>query len=419
MTPMTNRTRGIVKKDPSTGVLRNEDVAYLRDLSEAMLAQSTPGASITIYLMVVVVVVSLTWAALAKVDEVTKADARVVPLSREQVVSSLEGGILAKMNVREGMVVEKGQELALLDPTRSKAQYLEGLSRLVSLKASAARLRAEATGQVLMFPQDVLADSKVVRDETQAYESRKRSLDEGVAGIKRSLDSLQSETEVALRLSAQGLFSTVELSRLKRQANELSLQIDERKNRYRADANNELLRVETEIAQLGESVIARLDSYQRTSIRSPVRGTVKTIRANTLGSSIPPSSAIMEIVPIDEELLFEARLKPSEVAFVHPGQIARLKLTSYDPTTFGTLDGVVQSVSPDTFRDDPRAQQTPDFAYYRVIVKTKAAVLHAKGQEWPVLTGMMAQVEIRTGEKTILEYVIKPFLKAKDAFRER
>lgn len=419
MTALLNWTRGVVKKDASKGALRNEDVAYLRDLSEAMMAQSTPGASITIYLMVVVLVVSLTWAGLAKVDEVTRADARVVPISREQVVSSLEGGILAKMNVREGMVVAKGEELALLDPTRSKAQYREGLTRLVSLKASAARLRAEATGQPLTFPPDVLADSKVVRDETQAYESRKRSLEEAVAGIKRSLDYLQSEIEVAQRLSAQGLFSAVELSRLNRQANELILQIDERKNRYRADANNELLRVETEIAQLGESVTARLDSYQRTSIKSPIRGTVKNIRANTLGSSIPPSSAIMEIVPMDEELLFEARLKPSEVAFVHPGQTARIKLTSYDPTTFGTLDGVVESVSPDTFRDDPRAQQAPEFSYYRVIVKSQKSVLHAKGQDWPVLTGMMAQVEIRTGEKTILQYLIKPFLKAKDAFGER
>ena len=419
MIPLIGWARGVSKKTPNKGSLQAEDVPYLCDLSEALMAQATPKSSATIFLLCAISASALIWAAFAKVDEVVKAEARVVPLGREQVITSLEGGVLAEVLVREGMVVEKGQELVLLDPTRFKSQYRETTSRIASLKGSIARLRAEASGTPLVFPVEVAAFGKVVIDESAAFNSRKRALDEAVSALKRSQQYLLGEISVSERLSAQGLFSAVELSRLKRQANELASQIDDRKNRFSAEANSELLRYEAELGQLQEGLSARLDSFQRTQIKSPIRGVVKNIRASTLGSSVPPSSPILEIVPLGQELLFEARLPPSEVAFITPGLPATIKLSAYDPTVYGTLKGTVEMVSPDTFRDDPRTQSTPEGAYYRMVVRSPSSALHARGRDWPVMPGMTAVVEVRTGEKTILQYLIKPLFKAKDAFRER
>lgn len=419
MISMFGRYRQARKERSGEGKLKSEDVAYLKDLSEALLAQSTPASSALIYLFVALTVVALIWASVAEVDEVTRADARVIPKSREQVISSLEGGILAEMRAHEGMVVEKGQDLLLLDPTRFESQYRESASRIVSIKGSIARLRAEAAGGVPDFPAEVLANARVVRDETAAFKARKESLEESVAALKRSQIYLLNEIASAERLSAQGLYSAVELSRLKRQANELELQIDERRNRYRADANSELLRYEAELGQLKEGLEARLDSFRRTTIKSPMRGVVKNIRATTVGSSIPASSPIMEIVPLGEDLLFEARIRPSEVAFINTGAPANIKISSYDSTVFGSLKGAVESVSPDTFRDEARMSPNVDASYYRVIVRSPETSLHARGREWPVIPGMTGLVEIRTGEKTVMEYLLKPFFKAKDAFSER
>ncbi|MEY3200915.1 MAG: hypothetical protein RIR70_465 [Pseudomonadota bacterium] len=419
MMPILGWAKSTGDRHATRGALKSEDLPYLKDLSEALLAQSTPGSSATLYLLLTVLVSGIVWASVATVDEVTRAEARVVPVSREQVISSLEGGILSELRVREGMVVEKGQDLVLLDPTRFKSQYLETASRILAIKGSVSRLRAEATGGELNFPAEVSANARIVKDERAAFEARRNALEESIASLKRSQALLLAEIASSERLAAQGLFSTVELSRLKRQANDLVLQIDERRNRFRADANSELLRYETELGQLQEGLSARLDSFQRTTLKSPIRGVVKNIRATTLGSSIPPSSPILEIVPLGEELLFEARIRPSEVAFISPGLPANIKLTTYDPAIYGFLKGTVESVSPDTFRDEARGMPQTEATYYRVIVRSPNSSLHARGRDWPVIPGMTAQVEIRTGEKTIMHYLIKPMFKAKDAFSER
>jgi adhesin transport system membrane fusion protein len=415
--PPKDQARAHVKA--GQGKLQREDLEYLRDLSEALEAQATPGSTAALHLMVLLTIAGLIWAAVARVDEVTKAEARVIAESREQVISSLEGGILSEILVTDGTKVEKGQPLILLDPTRTRSSLNEGITRGGVLQASIARLRAEATGRALVFPKSVLRDAQLVQRETEAYQSRRQTLDQSVASLRRNQQMLQLEIDASTRLSEKGLYSEIELSRLKRQANEIEQQIAERQNRFRADANAELLRFEGELAQLRDGLEARRDTYERTVLRASVSGVVKNLRANTIGSAVTPGAPLLDLVPVDDQLLFEARLFPGDIAYIHPGQPVTIKLSAFDSQVFGDLKGTVDRISPDTFRDDVKATGTAAEGFYRVIVRSDQTEFKTKTRTWPILPGMTGSVEIRTGEKTVMDYLLKPMLKAREAFRER
>ena len=401
------------------GKLQREDLDYLKDLSEALEAQATPGSTAALHLMVLLTIAGLIWAAVARVDEVTKAEARVVAASREQLISSLEGGVVSEILVTDGSRVEKGQPLIILDPTRTRSSLNEGITRSVVLQASIARLRAEATGHALEFPKAVQQNLQLVQRETEAYRSRRRTLDESISSLRRNQRMLQSEIEASTRLSEKGLYSSIELSRLKRQANEIELQMVERQNRVRSDADAELLRFEGELAQLRDGLEARRDTYERTVLRASVSGVVKNLRTNTVGSAVTPGTPLLELVPVGEQLLFEARLIPAEIAYIHPGQPVTIKLSAFDSQVFGDLKGTVDRISPDTFRDDLKATGAAAEGFYRVIVRSDQTEFKTKTRTWPILPGMTGSVEIRTGDKTVMDYLLKPMLKAREAFRER
>ncbi|WP_353506399.1 HlyD family type I secretion periplasmic adaptor subunit [Variovorax sp. J31P207] len=403
-----------------SGRARAEDLAFVQDLREAMLVQKTPGSMLVLYLIAVILVVAVVWAHFARVEEITHGEGRVIPASREQIIQSLEGGILETMNVAEGDIVEKGQILLEIDPTRAGAAYREGLSKVLALKGSIARLRAEAYQTPLDFPPDVKAVPSIVRDETQAFNARRQTLNESVQALQRSLQLAEKEVSLSEPLSARGLMSEVEILRMKRQANEFRLQIAERQNKFRADANSELTRLEGELAQSKENVGAREDVMNRTTVKAPVKGTVKNIRVTTIGGVIQQGADIMEIVPLEDQLVVETKIKPSDVAFVRPGLPATVKISAYDYAIYGGLHGTVEHLSPDTLKDDEKARAgRADATYYRLMVRTDRAALSAGGKEFPIMPGMTATVEVRTGEKSILSYLLKPVLKAREAFRER
>ncbi len=282
------------------------------------------------------------------------------------------------------------------------------------------RLRAEAYQKPLDFPPDVKAVPSIVRDETDAFNARRQSLNESVQALRRSLELAQEEIEMSEPLSKRGLMSEVEILGTKRQANEFGLQIAERQNKFKAEANSELTRLEGELAQAKENVGGREDVMRRTTVRAPVRGTVKNIRITTIGGVIQQGADIMEIVPLEDQLLVEAKIKPSDVAFLRPGLPATVKISAYDYAIYGGLKGTVEYVSPDTLKDDEKSRAgRPDATYYRLVVRTDKAALAAGGKEYPIIPGMIATAEVRTGEKTILSYLLKPVLKAREAFRER
>lgn len=410
----------IFRRNEAEAALAPGDAAFMNDIQESLLAQTTPGSKLVLYLILGVVVSGLVWASYARVEEITQAEARIISMSREQVIQSLEGGILAHMYVREGAVVEKGEVLLKIDPTRARSSYREALSKVIGLRASITRLRAEAYQTPLDFDDMVKQDPSIVAQETQAFNARQRALNESVSALERSHTLTMREIRMAEPLAAKGLMSEVELLRMQRQANDIQSQIVERTNKFRADANSELSRMEMELGQTNENLVGRADIVDRTTVTAPVRGTVKNVRVNTIGGVIQPGENILEIVPLEEQLLVEGKIRPGDVALLHPGLPATVKITAYDYAIYGGLKGVVQYISPDTLKDDQKAAAgRADDTYYRVLVLTDSSTLETRGKSLPIIPGMLASMEIRTGEKTILDYLLKPVFKAREAFRER
>lgn len=361
------------------------------------------------------------WAANARIEEVSTGVALVIPSQREQLVQSLEGGLVAELKVREGDVVVAGQVLARLDPTRARASFLEGHSKVISLQAQAARLRSESLGGPLIFPETVIENKELIHTETETYRARKRGLDEAVSAMARSRALVAKELNLIEPMFNKGLVAETELLKLQRQHNELDMQIIERRNKFRADANNELARVEADLASLSETVTGRKDQVDRTELRAPVKGVVKSIRANTIGGVIPPGGEIMEIVPLEDTLLVEARIKPADVAFLRPGMKAVVKISAYDFQIYGGLEGVVELISPGALKEEKRMPSGGEETYYRVMIRTGSPTLKkTEGlQQIEVIPGMTGIVDVLTGEKTVLNYLLKPVLRVREAFRER
>lgn len=392
------------------------DFDFMRDMQQAMVNDRQGGALLLLILMIGLLISATVWASYSRLEEITRGDARIIASSREQVIQSLEGGILQEMMVREGDVVVAGQSLLRIDETKARSSYQEGYSKAIGLKAAAARLRAESRGTPLQFPDDVKLDAEVLKNETETYNARKLALDQAVATASSSRALIAREIAITAPMVDKGLVAETELLRLKRQFNDLQALSQERVNKYRIDAANELSKIESELAQTEEVLTARQDQVKRTVVVAPVHGTVKNIRMNTRGGVIQPGEHIMEIVPLEDKLLVEAKIRPHDVAFLRPGLPATVKITAYDYAIYGGLEGFVELISPDTLREEKRAEEE---SYYRVLVRTTNSSLTAGTTQLPIIPGMTASVEIRTGEKTVMDYVLKPVLKIREALRER
>lgn len=380
--------------------------------SEAVLCRTTR----IISLSALVLLVLLVWAAFARLDEVSAGTGKVVPSAREQIIQSLEGGILTELTVREGALVEAGQILARLDATRTESNLGESAARYRAALASAARLAAEVNETELIFPAELQDFPLLIAAETRLYQSRRRWLEQTQAGIEQSLKLVEQELLLTRSLQDSGAASNVEVLRLQRQQAELQLKLTELNTQYLVQAREELSKASAE-ADLQTSVLrGRSDTLSRLTHRSPVRGIVKDIAVTTIGGVIPPNGQLMQIVPVDDHLLIEARIAPRDIAFIHPGQQAMVKITAYDYAIYGGLAGEVVTISPDTLQDEVK----PDVFYYRVYIRTEADFLQNKaGQRFAIVPGMIATVDIKTGNKTVLDYLLKPFNRAQEALRER
>lgn len=360
--------------------------------------------------------VFVTWASMFHLDEVTTGTGKVIPSSHEQVIQSLEGGIIHKLLVREGDIVEQGQQLAQLDRTKTESTVLESESRLNAALATAARLNAEVNDSELVFPSELDDDVELVKQETALYQSRRDSLEKGLAGLRQGAALVQRELGLTRPLVNQGAASKVEVLRLERQKNELESKITEMQNQYYVRAREELAKANAEIEAQRSVMRGREDSLTRLTFNAPVRGIVKDIDVTTVGGVIPPNGKLMTLVPLDDQMLIEAKISPRDVAFIHPGQKALVKITAYDYSIYGGLEGEVTMISPDTIQDEVKR----DVYYYRVYIRTDSNHLTNKqGKEFPVFPGMIATVDIKTGSKTIIDYLLKPLNKAKEALRER
>lgn len=407
---------GLFADRPRTPELQRGDVPYIGAVQSAYLLDPAPAAMWAVYLLLAAIACAVAWAGFSQVDIVAKANGRVVPDGREQVIASLEGGILRELLVREGQEVTEGQALAMLDPTRFESQQAEGTSKKLALLGTLARLQAEANGRALAFPREI--PEAVVAAEAESHTARQRALNEAVETNGRSAALLQRELGMAQTMAARGLMSEVEVMRVRRQLNDLQLQTQERINRFRQEAAGEMVRVRNELALLDEQMVVRDDALRRTTLLSPVNGVVKTVRANTVGGVVQPGAPVMELLPVGPRVLVEARVKPADIGFVRTGQAVKVKLSAYDYAIYGALDGTVVSISPDAIGDPDKAA-LPEGTWYRAMVRADPAGLQKNGKPLSVLPGMTGTVEIRTGQRSVLAFVLQPMTKSQEAFRER
>ncbi|QBY49897.1 MULTISPECIES: HlyD family type I secretion periplasmic adaptor subunit [Cupriavidus] len=407
------------------------------------------------------VLVALAWAALARVDEVTVGEGKVIPSSQVQVVQNLEGGIVAEIMVRPGQVVNKDQALMRIDDTRFTASYQEGRTRDDALVARIARLSAESAGTAFVASAAGDADNRrFLAEEHALFESRKRALEANLSVLRQQSEQRRQELtekrsrEQQLRQShrlvaqelammrpmvAQGVVSDVDVLRLERQTNDLKgeldatrlamprleaalresqQKLDETATHFRAEAMRELNQAKAEQAAQSATNTALQDRVDRTLVRAPLAGIVKQLKVNTVGGVVQPGMDLVEIVPLEDTLLVEARVRPADIAFLRPGQPAVVKLSAYDFSIYGGFPGTVEHISADTLTPE-RPGERPE-SYYLVRVRTRDNRPGGSAVQVPILPGMVATVDVLTGQKTVLHYLLKPIIKTRElAFRER
>lgn len=376
-------------------------------LRHALILLWTIGALILAFIL---------WAVFADLDEVATGEAKIVPSSREQVIQSLEGGIVAEMRVKEDQIVEAGEVLAQLDPTQAGSTADESAAKYRAALAASARLRAEVSGAPVRFSPELDDFPELKAEEMRLYETRRRSLASSMTLIDEALVLLRREVDIGQSLIDVGAASNVEVLRLKRQQAELELRKADVQSQYMVESRESLAKMDEQVESLAPVVRGRTDTLNRLTVRSPVRGIVRNIEVSTVGGVVPPNGRIMDIIPLDDRLLVEARIAPRDIAFIHPGQRARVKVTAYDYAIYGGLEGKVVSLSPDTIRDEVQRE----IVYYRAYIRTnKDALVNKAGKSFPITPGMVASVDVHTGSKTVMQYLLKPFNRAREALRER
>lgn len=424
------------------------------DADWSRLEQEPLRARTLLYLGFLTLIALTFWAAYAEIDEVTRGEGKVIPTSQIQIIQSVDGGVVSEILVREGQTVESGEVMLRIDPTRFLSSLRENRSQLLSLQARSERLMALSENRPFAPSEELLREiPQTIEQERTLYNSSRDSLNANINIARQQLEQRQQELnearsrlnqlirglELANRefsasapLRASGAVSEVDMMRLEREVvrmtgerdqttsqigrlqssiREAQGKIQEVELHFRNQVRSELSDVMGRLAAITEESSGLADRVKHAEVRSPMRGTVQRLLVNTLGAVVQPGREVVEVVPMDEALLLEARINPKDIAFLHPGQPAVVKFTAYDFAIYGGLEATVEHISADTVVDD-RGN-----AFYLVRVRTTESTF---GDGLPVISGMVAQVDVMTGKKTILQYLLKPVLRAKaNALRER
>lgn len=400
--------------------MNDDDFRFMSDKRRAFLQEPHKLSSVTLKIITLFLVISFIWAYFAPLEERTSALGKVIPSSQVQDIQNLEGGILADLFVREGDIVDQGEILLKIDDTRFASAFQESESKYYTLLAQKSRLEAEAKGaSAVVFP-DVLEKNypELIRNQTELFKSNR-------ANQKANIDTLKKNYEINLRqlamtepLAEEGIVSQIELLRQQKEVNEAKGKIEIQVQTYYSNVNEELADVKGELESLAKALDGLEDRMKRTTISSPVRGIVNKIDIDTIGGVIQPGQVIMEIVPLEDNLLIEARISPEKIAFISPGQVADVKITAYDPSIYGSLKGRVKHISADTIVE-PNEFGVEE-SYFKVLVETNENFLEYDGERLPIIPGMQVTADIITGRKTVFQYLIKPFVKARQkALTER
>jgi len=435
----------------------DNELEFMQSLSSAILQRSPKKISIVLSFWLLSVSLFLTWSYFAEIDELTRGQGKVVPYGDNQVVQNLEGGIVESIDIRVGDTVDVQQTLVKIKNTKSLSTFETNELKTEALKAKAIRLEAESTGK--KFPtiktdnpafkellnnerklynankKEIISSDKVVVHQIEKEKHDVKETQKRIEHLKMSLSFVEEEVAMTEPMVIEGIKSKVDFLKLKREANELERDLDSailtlpklqssinelRQKRkeiqlnFRQEANKELNDFLSEIQQLERGLSALGDEVSRTVVRSPVHGTIQKLYIHTVGGVIKPGEDLVEIVPITSNLLLEVKIKPSDIAFIYPGQKAIVKISAYDFAIYGALVGEVVSISPDTITDEK------DDTYYVIHIKTDKNYLGSEKDPHNISPGMTCSVDIATGKKSVLNYILKPILKSKQyVFSER
>ncbi|MFV0263657.1 MAG: HlyD family type I secretion periplasmic adaptor subunit [Kluyvera sp.] len=437
---------------------KNASTLTANEVNKALIDDSPRVVRITLWAILGFFIIMITWASLADIDEVTRGDGKAIPSSRLQKIQNLEGGIVAEVFVHEGEVVKAGAPLLRLDDTRFRSNAGESEADRLALEARIQRLTAQLDDkETLTLSPDILEKSPdIANGEMELFASVNKRIQSELSGLneqlvqkkqelldyqakgsqyRRSLSLLQQEISMSEPLVAKGAISKVEVLRLRRSEvetrgqlesvtlavpraeaaiKEIESKINETRGRYRSEALSQLNEARTDLSKIEASGKAIEDRVNRTLVTSPVRGIVQQLMVNTIGGVIQPGNDLVEIVPLDDTLLVEAKIRPQDIAFLRPGQEAIVKFTAYDYTIYGGLKAKLEQISPDTVTDKEGK------SFYVIRLRTEKNHLGSDEKPLIIIPGMVASVDIITGKKTVLSYLLKPILRAKaEAFRER
>jgi adhesin transport system membrane fusion protein len=365
--------------------------------------------SLVIWISLLALVCFFVWASQAELEQITRAPGQIIASGRTQVIQASDGGVLQALLVKEGDAVERGQVLALLDRQKLRAAYQETRSRELALRATVARLQAEVVGSEPTFAAENEGYPQFRANQLALLQKRRASINEETASLRKLLELAQRELAMTAPLVNTGDVSQADVLKLERQVADLQAQITNRQNKYLQDTQADLSRAEEELAGVQQMLAQRADLLSRTELRAPMRGVVKNIRMTTIGGTLKPTEELMQIVPIENELLVEARIRPTDIAFIHTGQAASVKIDAYDYTLYGWLEGKVSYLSPDTLTEDLRQGEQ---AYYRMQVRADDRRFAKQAREAIQLQpGMTVTVEVKTGKNTVLRYLSKPIVR--------
>ena len=435
-----------------------EDLHFMSEVDAAIHRKGSSMAFILTLVIALLMGTFVVWAHFTVLDEVTRGMGQVIPSQKVQVIQNLEGGILQEILVQENQIVNKGDILIRIDNALAASQYRDAFTKAAEHEAAILRLNAEIDGKAaIVFPDQFKdADPQVLEDQQSIFKARRQQLQaeinvlrsqhsqkqQEIAEMKsrreqleRSLGLAKEQRDISKPLVDQGVYPRVEylalerdisslqgdidalrmaVPRIRQAANEANRRIEQRQAEFKTEALNEMNRRRGELKSLREIMSAGEDRVTRTDVRSPVRGTIIQINLNTIGGVVRPGEPILEIVPLDDTLLIEARIRPADIAFLHPGQKAMVKITAYDFSIFGGLEGVVEAISADTIEDDNGE------SFFKVKLRTQNNAIIYRNEELPIIPGMTASIDILTGKKSVLAYLLKPILRAKqNALRER
>ena len=436
---------------------KREDIEFMSEVDAAMRYRGHPYAYILSFSVFIALAVFLAWAYFAVLDEVTRGMGQVIPSQRTQEIQNLEGGILSEILVYEGEIVEKGRTLLRIDNEQARSLYREAHGKSMEHEAAITRLEAELNGVTPVFSEEIKkASPQLISDQIRIYQSRKAQHENDMKVLESQLKQREQEVnemisrqsqlassykiaidqrDIARPLMETGIYDrmsylqleerlvsikgdmdTLALSipRARTAVTEAASRLEQRKSELRNAVSEEINKRRVELNSLRELMSAGEDKVVRTDVKAPVNGTVKRININTRGGVIRPGDTILEIVPSDDTLLIEARIRPADIAFLHPGQHAMVKITAYDFSIYGGLEASLENISADTIED----KRGEDF--FLVKLRTTKNAITYRGEKLPIIPGMTASVDILTGKKSVLDYLLKPIIKAKqNALRER